>query len=115
MFDVGLSEFMVIGIVALIVIGPERLPRVARTVGALMGRAQRYFADVKSEVNRELQLEELRRMQQDMAAQVHQADAQLQQLGGNAAGEVNALEKTLQQSLSADEPQALPADPVQKS
>ncbi|QDX79963.1 twin-arginine translocase subunit TatB [Denitratisoma sp. DHT3] len=109
MFDVGLSELMVIGVVALIVIGPERLPRVARTVGTLMGRAQRYFADVKSEVNRELQLEELRRMQQEMAAQVQQADTQLQQLGGDAAGGIKELENTLQQSLSSAEPQ--PAEP----
>ena len=49
MFDIGFSEFIVIGLVALIVIGPERLPRVARTAGALLGRFQRYVNDVKSE------------------------------------------------------------------
>ncbi|MFY9329413.1 MAG: Sec-independent protein translocase protein TatB [Georgfuchsia sp.] len=67
MFDFGFSEMVVIAMVALIVLGPERLPGVARTVGALMGRMQRYFNDVKSEVNRELQLEDLRKMQQDLA------------------------------------------------
>ncbi len=63
MFDIGFSELMVIGIVALIVIGPERLPRVARTVGHLLGRAQRYVNDVKSDINREMQLDELKKLQ----------------------------------------------------
>lgn len=60
MFDLGLSKLAVIGVVALVVIGPERLPKVARTVGTLLGRAQRYLADVKAEVNREMQIDELR-------------------------------------------------------
>lgn len=63
MFDVGFSELFVIGIVALIVIGPERLPRVARTVGHLLGRAQRYVSDVKADINREIQLDELKKLQ----------------------------------------------------
>jgi sec-independent protein translocase protein TatB len=62
MFDIGFSELMVIGLVALIVIGPERLPRVARTLGHLAGRMQRYVADVKADINREVELEELRKM-----------------------------------------------------
>jgi len=63
MFDIGFSELMVIGIVALIVIGPERLPKVARTIGLLLGRAQRYVSDVKSDINREMQLDELKKLQ----------------------------------------------------
>ena len=66
MFDIGFSELLVIGVVALIVIGPERLPRVARTVGHLAGRLQRYVADVKSDINREIELEELRKMRDSM-------------------------------------------------
>lgn len=62
MFDIGFSELVVIGVVALIVIGPERLPRVARTIGILAGRLQRYVADVKADINREVELEELRKM-----------------------------------------------------
>ena len=69
MFDVGFSEMVVIAIVALIVIGPERLPAVARTVGTLLGRIRRYATDVKAEVNRELQLEDVRKMQQELAEQ----------------------------------------------
>jgi sec-independent protein translocase protein TatB len=63
MFDIGFSELMVIGIVALLVIGPERLPKVARTLGHLLGRAQRYVSDVKSDINREMQLDELKKLQ----------------------------------------------------
>jgi len=66
MFDIGFSELLVIGVVALIVIGPEKLPRVARTVGHLLGRMQRYVADVKADINREVELEELRKMRDSM-------------------------------------------------
>lgn len=63
MFDIGFSELMVIAVVALIVIGPERLPKVARTMGLLFGRMQRYVADVKSDINREMNLDEVRKLQ----------------------------------------------------
>ena len=62
MIDIGLSKMALIGAVALIVIGPEKLPRVARTVGTLLGKAQRYVNDVKAEVNRSMELDELRKM-----------------------------------------------------
>src|SRR5207245_11784611 len=66
MFDIGFSELLVIGLVALIVIGPEKLPRVARTLGHLAGRLQRYVADVKADINREIELEELRKRRDSM-------------------------------------------------
>ncbi len=66
MFDIGFSELLVIGIIALVVIGPERLPRVARTIGHLAGRLQRYVADVKADINREIELDELRKMRDSM-------------------------------------------------
>jgi sec-independent protein translocase protein TatB len=62
MLDIGFSELVVIGVVALIVIGPERLPRVARTAGHLLGRFQRYVADVKADINREMDLAELKKL-----------------------------------------------------
>ena len=65
-FDIGFSELLVIGVVALIVIGPERLPRVARTLGHLFGRMQRYVNDVKADISREMELEELRKLQTDV-------------------------------------------------
>ncbi len=64
MIDLGISKMALIGAVALIVIGPEKLPRVARTVGALLGKAQRYVADVKAEVNRSMDLDELKKMRE---------------------------------------------------
>jgi len=63
MLDIGFSEFMLIGVVALVVLGPERLPRVARTAGHLLGRFQRYVSDVKSDINREIELAELKKLQ----------------------------------------------------
>jgi sec-independent protein translocase protein TatB len=67
MFDIGFTELMVIGVVALLIIGPERLPKVARTLGLLLGRAQRYVNDVKSDINREMQLDELKKLQAQVA------------------------------------------------
>jgi sec-independent protein translocase protein TatB len=66
MIDIGITKLAVIGVVALVVVGPERLPKVARMAGTLFGRAQRYINDVKSEVSRELELEELRKMHKDV-------------------------------------------------
>lgn len=66
MFDIGFSELIVIAIVALVVIGPEKLPKVARTLGLLLGRAQRYVNDVKSDINREMQLDELKKLQSEV-------------------------------------------------
>ena len=66
MFDIGFSELMVLAVIALVVIGPERLPRVARTLGHLAGRLQRYVSDVKADINREIELEDLRKMRDSM-------------------------------------------------
>src|SRR3989337_216514 len=66
MFDLGFTELMVIALVALVVIGPERLPRVARTLGHLAGRLQRYVADVKADISREVELDELKKMRDSM-------------------------------------------------
>ncbi|MBB1072915.1 Sec-independent protein translocase subunit TatB [Rhodoferax sp. 4810] len=62
MIDLGVSKLALIGAVALIVIGPEKLPRVARMVGTMLGKAQRYISDVKAEVNRSIELDELKKM-----------------------------------------------------
>ena len=76
MFDIGVTEIFLIGVVALIVIGPERLPRVAKTVGLLFGRMQRYVSEVKADINREIELDELRKLQstmQDAARSIEQS------------------------------------------
>ncbi len=78
MIDLGLTKLAVIGVVALIVIGPEKLPKVARMMGSLYGRAQRYLHDVKSEVSREIELDELRNLQKEVqeSAQTIKDDVQ---------------------------------------
>ena len=73
MFDVSLSELAVVGVVALLVIGPEKLPKVARTLGALTGRFNRYVAQVKEEINREARFEDLQKLQQEIKQSVTQA------------------------------------------
>jgi sec-independent protein translocase protein TatB len=93
MFDVGFSELVVIALVALIVIGPERLPKVARTVGALLGRLQRYVNDVKADINREIQLDELRKLQQEMTDQVTN-------LGASVTHEVREVESSVNTAIA---------------
>ncbi|RCX07841.1 Sec-independent protein translocase protein TatB [Extensimonas vulgaris] len=74
MIDIGLSKMALIGAVALIVIGPEKLPRVARTVGTLLGKAQRYVAEVKAEVNRSMELEELMKLKTQVETAAHSVE-----------------------------------------
>jgi sec-independent protein translocase protein TatB len=66
MFDLEVSKLALIGAVALVVIGPEKMPRVARTIGTLLGKAQRYVSDVKAEVNRSMEMEDLKKMKETM-------------------------------------------------
>lgn len=90
MFDIGFSELLVIGLVALIVIGPERLPRVARTIGHLVGRLQRYVADVKSDIHREMELDELSKMRDSVQAAATNIESSVQSELSNAETELNA-------------------------
>ncbi len=77
MFDVSFLELLVIAVIALLVIGPEKLPKVARTLGALTGRLQRYVAQVKVEVNREVRFEELQKLQQEIKQGAQQVEASI--------------------------------------
>ena len=97
MIDFGFDKIALIGAVALIVIGPEKLPRVARTVGHFIGKAQRYVADVKAEVNRSIELDELKKMkstfedaargvEQSVSNEIHQTTSDLNNLGNSWAG-----------------------------
>jgi sec-independent protein translocase protein TatB len=76
--DLGISKIALIGAVALIVIGPEKLPKVARTVGTLLGKAQRYVSDVKAEVNRSIELDELKKMRETVETAVRDVDSAVQ-------------------------------------
>ncbi len=78
MIDLGLSKLALIGAVALVVIGPEKLPRVARTLGTLLGKAQRYVADVKAEVNRSMELEELKKMKSTVEGAAREVENSIQ-------------------------------------
>ena len=112
MFDIGFSELIVIALVALIVIGPERLPRVARTLGALLGRAQRYVNDVKADIQREVDLDELKSLKstfQDAAKSVEQSVSQvgqeLQAAGESLNQSISAAEETKTEAPAAEQPE----------
>lgn len=94
MFDISFTELMVIGVVALVVIGPEKLPKVARTVGHLLGRAQRYVNDVKGDIQREVELEELRKMKQDM-------ESAAQSMQNSFSEAENAVREAVEQPVGA--------------
>lgn len=93
MIDFGFDKIALIGAVALIVIGPERLPRVARTVGHLIGKAQRYVSDVKAEVSRSMELEELKKMKTEM-------EAAARDVGQTVQNEVNSAGQAFEQTWS---------------
>ena len=78
MIDLGISKIALIGAVALVVIGPEKLPRVARTIGTLIGKAQRYVTDVKAEVNRSMALDELKKMKDTVETAAHDVEQSVQ-------------------------------------
>ncbi len=78
MIDIGVTKIALIGAVALIVIGPEKLPRVARTVGTLLGKAQRYVSDVKAEVSRSMELDELKKMKESVEGAARDVESSIQ-------------------------------------
>jgi sec-independent protein translocase protein TatB len=102
--DLGIEKMMVIGAVALIVIGPEKLPRVARTVGTLLGKAQRYVADVKAEVNRSIELEELKKMKDSVETAARDVE-------GSIRVGANDFEKEWTAATAAAAPPPLPDMP----
>ena len=97
MLDFGFDKIALIGAVALIVIGPEKLPRVARTVGALLGKAQRYVADVKAEVNRSIELEELQKMKS-------QFETAARDVHDSVSKDLNEARTAIEDSARFDEP-----------
>ena len=99
MIDLGLSKLALIGAVALVVIGPEKLPAVARMVGTLFGRAQRYINNLKSEVNREMQMEELQKMQTSFVDAASQLNSTFSSEAAEVRKEVDEAGKELSDSL----------------
>mgnify|MGYP001030103245 CR=1 FL=1 len=96
MFDIGFSELMLIGVVALLVIGPERLPKVARTAGAWLGRLNRYVSEVKGDIDREMRLEELRKLQGEMKASAQKYEILAENAGNEVKREVESVDKVIQ-------------------
>jgi sec-independent protein translocase protein TatB len=113
MFDIGFSELLVIGVVALIVIGPERLPRVARTLGHLAGRLQRYVSDVKADINREIELDELRKMRDEVQKAASNIEASVTAEVSKTQAELDKtadeLNKSVQVAVEAKPQEAAPA------
>ncbi len=126
MFDFSFSELMVVMVVALIVIGPERLPKVARTLGHLWGRAQRYVNGVKADIERDMAIEEYRQLQQKIQAEASgleqsvkqatlTADRQVQQIN-EAVAKLSSPDQTIQSDQTpsmpppAAEPSSVPAN-----
>nr|WP_286938224.1 Sec-independent protein translocase protein TatB [Achromobacter sp. UBA4530] len=109
MFDVSLTELMVIGVVALIVIGPERLPKVARTVGHLLGRAQRYVNDVKSDIQREIELDELRKFKTEMEDAAQGVQQSLNETGASLQEPVQQFRAELDEVAREASGKATPA------
>ena len=95
MFDIAFSEILVIGVVALIVIGPERLPKTARTLGHLFGRLQRYVNDVKADISREMELDELRKLQQQVQTAAREIETSVQSAATEVQTEVRSVEAQL--------------------
>jgi len=104
MFDLGFSELVVIAIVLLVVVGPERLPGVARTAGHLLGRMQRYVSNVKADIQREMQLEELKKLQLQARA--------LEKSLHEGMGEIQS---SVQEALSLPESETSSIAPLQEA
>jgi len=116
MFDIGFSEIVVIGVVALIVIGPERLPKVARTLGHMFGRLQRYVNEVKADISREMELDELRKLRTEVQSAARDIEHSVTEAGREMESGVRSVETQLNEaaagasaSTAAPPPQPAPA------
>jgi sec-independent protein translocase protein TatB len=102
MFDIAFSELLLIGIVALVVIGPERLPKVARTAGTWLGKLNRYVAQVKQDIDRDMQLEELRKLQQQMKDSAQKYEIMAAETGQELKREVDQVDRVMQAMAVTD-------------
>ena len=100
MFDVGFSEILVIGIVALVVIGPERLPRVARTAGVLFGRLQRYVTQVKADIGREIEMSDLKQAKSEFENAARSFKAEIEAKGADVEREIRDAQGQIERDLA---------------
>ena len=101
MFGVDFTELMVILLVALVVVGPERLPKVARTLGNLWGRAQRYINGVKADISRDMAINEFRQLQQKVQQEANSAEQGVRQVTQTLDQQVQQINSTVKQSTQA--------------
>ncbi len=101
MFDIGFSELLVIGIVALVVIGPERLPKVARTVGILFGRLQRYVSQVKSDISREMEMAELGKVKTEFENAARSFKSDIESKASDVEREMREAQASIERELDA--------------
>ncbi len=112
MFDIGFSEIVVIAVVALVVIGPEKLPKTARTLGVLFGRLQRYVSDVKADISREMELDELRKLQQEMQSAASEVKQSVETAAQSVEAGARNVETELNTAGSEQPAAALPPAPA---
>lgn len=105
MFDIAFSELLLIGVVALIVIGPEKLPKVARTLGLLVGRLQRYVANVKSDIDRELQFQDLQKLQQEIKQGADRLQSDMRDVQSQAHEQLKDVERSIIPPETSPEPE----------
>lgn len=106
MFDIGFSEMVIVAVVALVVLGPERLPRVARQAGQWMGKLQRYISDVKSDINRQMELEELRKLQADVKDAASSLESSLKSTVAETKSSFDEMSAAIQGSASTGSDEA---------
>ena len=111
MFDIGFSELLVIAVVALIVIGPERLPKVARTLGAMLGRMQRYVNDVKADIQREMELDELKKLHTSVEDSARAIQTSVSQELAAAENELKGARQAVSDAVDAAQMPAPDAPP----
>ncbi|MGL1833152.1 Sec-independent protein translocase protein TatB [Rhodocyclaceae bacterium SMB388] len=112
MFDFGFTELMLVALVALIVVGPERLPKVARTAGHLLGRLQRYVSDVKSDITREMQLEDLKKLQKQVEEQARDLETSVRSQMSKVEGDIGKTAAGLEKDLAIGQHNTSPVRPA---
>lgn len=110
MFDFGFTELILIAVVALIVVGPERLPKVARTAGHLLGRLQRYVSDVKSDISREMQLEDLKKLQQEVQQQARDLETSVRSQMNEVDAELKKTAAAVEKNIAIGNEDVSPVD-----
>lgn len=106
MFDIAFSEMVLIAVVALVVIGPERLPKVAKTLGHMFGRLQRYVNDVKADINREMELDELRKLKSEVQSAARDLESSVSDAAREVEGGVRSVETQLNEAGTVSAPTA---------